>query len=75
MPGGGVVRHGDKFDSLVLNQELTGSLKAYANGDLSGAITGEQVAGRFAAGEHRRNAAQNSRFRNAKLALAARMLE
>lgn len=36
---GGVVRTGDKFVSGALNQELTGTLKSYTNGDIYGAVT------------------------------------
>ena len=42
MPGiavGGVVRTGDNFVSGALNQELTGTLKAYTNGDVYVAAT------------------------------------
>lgn len=36
---GGVVRTGDKFVSGALNQELTGTLKSYTNGDIYGVAT------------------------------------
>lgn len=39
LAAGAVVRTGDKFVSGALNQELTGTLKSYTNGDIYGVLT------------------------------------
>lgn len=39
LAAGAVVRTGDKFVSGALNQELTGTLKSYTNGDIYGVVT------------------------------------